>query len=84
MMKETEKKSLLLRVLNKIEVVGNKLPAPTIIFLVLAALVVALSAVGSLMGWNATGEILNTKTGELENTTITVFNLLSADGSVIC
>lgn len=80
MMKETEKKSLLLRVLNKIEVVGNKLPAPTIIFLVLAALVVALSAVGSLMGWNATGEILNTKTGELENTTITVFNLLSADG----
>lgn len=34
----------------------------------------------SLMGWNAAGEVLNPATGELEDTTITVFNLLSADG----
>lgn len=77
---EAEKKSLLLRVLNKIEIAGNKLPAPTIIFLCLAVIVVVLSFIGSLMGWNAAGEVLNTATGELENTTITVFNLLSADG----
>lgn len=78
--KETTKKSLMFRVLDAIEAAGNKLPAPTIIFLGLAVIVVVLSCLGSLMGWNATGEVLNAATGETEMTTFTVFNLLSADG----
>ena len=78
--KETTKKSFMFRMLDAMEVFGNKLPAPTIIFLSLAVIVVVLSFVGSLMGWNATGEVLNTATGEMEQTTFDVFNLLSADG----
>ncbi len=75
-----EKKSFMFRLLDAMEAFGNKLPAPTIIFLGLALIVVGLSFIGSLMGWNATGEVLNAATGETEVTTITVFNLLSVDG----
>ncbi len=57
MTKETEKKSFMLRLLNKIEVAGNKLPAPTIIFLSLAAIVVVLSVIGNISVQGATNDI---------------------------
>ena len=72
MAEEKEKKSLLNRVLDSIERAGNKLPDPITMFLGLAILVVILSAVCSVAGV--------TVVSPADNSTITVFNLLSIEG----
>jgi len=77
---ETKKRSGLLRFLDKIEAVGNKLPAPLTIFFFLAVFVVILSGIGAAMGWSATGEMYNTATGAVEETTIKVNSLFSISG----
>jgi len=41
-------------VLDWIEWVGNKLPEPAIIFVILAAIVIAVAAMGDAMGWKVT------------------------------
>lgn len=74
------KQSLVLRFLNRIEVVGNRLPPPSIIFVYLCAGIIVLSGIGGLMGWSATGMVLNTSTKELEETTLSVISLFSIDG----
>lgn len=66
------KKSRFSRVLDKIEVVGNKLPHPATLFLMMAVIVALLSWWASAVGLEAT----HPATGEL----ITVRNLLNADG----
>jgi aminobenzoyl-glutamate transport protein len=38
-------------ILDWIELVGNKLPEPALIFVILAALVIAIGALGSALGW---------------------------------
>ena len=66
------KTSLMQRFLNIIERGGNALPHPATLFLILALLVLVVSLIGHLLGWEithpATGEIVKTK------------NLLSAEG----
>lgn len=79
-MEKAVKKSFTFRMLDRIEAAGNKLPPPTIIFFCLAIGVVVLSLLGNMLGWSATGEVLNSATGTTEQITYTVFNLLSADG----
>lgn len=66
------KKSRFARVLDTIEVVGNKLPHPATLFLMMAVLVALLSWWASAVGLAAT----HPATGEV----IAVRNLLSADG----
>lgn len=66
------KKSRFARVLDTIEVVGNRLPHPATLFLMMAVLVALLSWWASAMGLQAT----HPATGEV----IAVRNLLSADG----
>ena len=66
------KKSRFARVLDTIEVVGNKLPHPATLFLMMAVLVALLSWWASAVGLAAT----HPATGEV----IAVKNLLSADG----
>lgn len=75
-----KKKSLLLRFLDKIEAAGNKLPHPMTIFFYLSVLVVVVSGIGSLMGWSATGEMYNSSTGVVEETTVNIVNLFSFSG----
>ncbi len=79
-MEKTKKKSLTLRFLDKIEVVGNRMPPPMMIFAALAGAMILISGIGALMGWSATGEIYNTKTQQIEETTITVVSLFSVKG----
>lgn len=67
-----EKKSLLNRFLNGVEIVGNKLPDPVSLFIILALITVALSAVLGAMGVEA----VHPGTGK----TIKVINLFSVDG----
>src|SRR5690554_534076 len=66
------KKNRLARALDTIEVVGNKLPHPATLFLMMAVLVALLSWWASAVGLQAT----HPATGEV----IAVKNLLSADG----
>lgn len=67
-----EKVGLLNRIMNGIEKVGNKLPEPTILFIILALLVVVLSAIFSAIGVTA----VHPGTGE----TLEVVNLMSKEG----
>ena len=60
------------RFLNGVEVVGNKIPDPIILFVVLTLAIVVLSWIGSIAGWSA----IHPQDGS----TVTVFNLLSAEG----
>jgi aminobenzoyl-glutamate transport protein len=66
------KKSRFARVLDTIEVVGNRLPHPATLFFMMAALVALLSWWASAAGLQA----LHPATGEI----IKVRNLLDADG----
>ena len=66
------KKSRFARVLDTIEVVGNRLPHPATLFLMMAAIVALLSWWASAVGLEAT----HPATGEV----IAVRNLLNADG----
>ena len=66
------KKSRFARVLDTIEVVGNKLPHPATLFFMMAALVALLSWWASAAGLEA----IHPATGEA----VKVRNLLSADG----
>lgn len=71
-MEETKKKSLMDRFLNTVEVAGNKLPDPATLFILLACIVLVLSAVFASMG----AEAVHPGTHKV----IKVVNLLSVDG----
>ena len=76
--KSTKKGSLYNRWLNKIEVIGNRLPHPIALFAVFSVAVVVISAICSILGVSATGELI--VNGELKETTVSVVSLLSKDG----
>ena len=69
---EGKKKSFVLRCLDGIEVVGNRLPPPMMIFIFLAAAIIVISGIGTALGWSATGEVYNTKSMQIEETTINI------------
>ncbi len=80
-MKNTQKKeSLYNRILNSIEVIGNKLPHPIALFAILTGAIVVISAICAAMGVSATGELISN--GELQETTITAVSLLTKEGLV--
>lgn len=66
------KKSLFARALDKIEIVGNKLPHPATLFLIMAAIVVLCSGIASYFNLHTIHPVTNE--------VISVNNLLSADG----
>ena len=53
------------RFLDAIEKVGNKVPHPAVIFLILIAIVVALSHVFYMMGVSVTYQVINPETHEV-------------------
>lgn len=69
---EKTKKSLMDRFLNAVEVAGNKLPDPATLFIILAVIVIILSAIFGSMGVSA----VHPGTGK----EIKVVNLLTVDG----
>jgi len=66
------RKSAFNKFLDFIEVLGNKLPDPSLLFIWFCALILVLSWIGAKFGWTA----VHPGTGK----EITVFNLLSAEG----
>lgn len=60
------------RWLTRLETVGNKLPDPAVLFIVMGMLILILSAIGGACGW----QVVNPANGE----TVAVVSLLTADG----
>ncbi len=73
-------KSSMQRFLDGVERVGNMVPHPVVIFLILIGIVIVLSAILSLFGTAVTMERINPDTHEIETTTTALRSLLDADG----
>jgi aminobenzoyl-glutamate transport protein len=77
------RKSLLQRMLDLVERVGNRVPHPVLIFLTLILLVIGLSHVLYLSGASVSYDVVNVETHEIERVTTKARSLLTADGVVL-
>lgn len=77
---QTAPKTVMQRFLDGIERVGNMVPHPVVIFLILIAIVIVLSAVLALFGAGVTMDRINPDTNEIEQATTEIRSLLDADG----
>ncbi len=68
------------KALDFIERVGNKVPHPAVIFVVLIGVVMVLSAIFGMLGTSVTFEQANPLTGDVDHVTATVRSLLDAEG----
>jgi len=66
--------------LDKIEQAGNRLPHPVTLFVILAGIIMVLSAVFASLGLSVTYETINTQTQEVIINTVAARSLLDADG----
>ena len=69
-------------ILNFIEKVGNALPHPATIFVILCGIIMVVSHVMAKMGVSVTYDALNMTTNQIEATTVTVKSLISSEGIV--
>ncbi len=68
------------KILDVVERVGNKVPHPVVIFLILIAFVIVLSHIFYAMGVAITYQVINPETHKLETQTTAARSLLTADG----
>lgn len=73
-------KSAMQKFLDVVEKVGNKVPHPAVIFLILIAIVVVLSQLLHMLGTSISYQVLNPETHKLETATTSAKSLLTADG----
>jgi aminobenzoyl-glutamate transport protein len=73
-------KTILQKLLDVVERVGNKVPHPAVLFFLLIAVVVLLSHALRLMGTSASYQRINPETHQVEQVTTAVNSLLAADG----
>ena len=76
----TAPKTAMQRFLDVVERVGNMVPHPVVIFLILIAIVIVLSALLGAVGTAVTFERINPETHEIETATTAIRSLLTADG----
>ena len=76
----TESKTTMQKLLDVVERVGNMVPHPVVIFLILIAIVIVLSVVLSAFGAAVSFERINADTNQIETATTEIRSLLSADG----
>lgn len=79
-MSKSNKDKRSIRWLNRIEKIGNALPDPAMLFVILAIAVIIISYFTSKAGLSVTYEGVNTETGVIEEITATAYNLLSVEG----
>lgn len=77
---EVAPRSVLQKVLDWIERVGNKVPHPVIIFLILIGLIMVLSAVFQAAGSSVTFEQAQLGADDVQTVTVAAQSLLDADG----
>lgn len=73
-------KSGMQKILDTVERVGNKVPHPVVIFLILIAIVIVLSHIFYLMGVAISYQVINPETHKLETQTTAARSLLTGDG----
>jgi aminobenzoyl-glutamate transport protein len=73
-------KTTMQRFLDAVEKVGNMVPHPVVIFLILIGLVIVLSAVLSTFGTAVSFQRINAETDQIETATTAIRSLLNADG----
>lgn len=73
-------KTTMQRFLDGVEKVGNMVPHPVVIFLILIGIVIVLSAVLGLFGAAVTFEQINPETHEVETASTAIRSLLSIEG----
>lgn len=73
-------KSLMQRILDVVETVGNKVPHPVIIFLILIAIVLVLSHILFMAGASVSYQVINPETHKVETATTAARSLLTASG----
>ena len=77
--KTKEKKGFILRALDTVERVGNGLPNPATIFIILTAAVIVISAICAACGVSVTYDFLDSKAGEINQMSVAVVSLLAPD-----
>ncbi len=77
---DTGEKSVMEKLLDVVERVGNKVPHPAVIFVLLIGLVMVLSHVFYLMGTMVSFQTINPATDAVEDVTASARSLLTADG----
>ena len=73
-------KTAMQRFLDGVEKVGNMVPHPVVIFLILIAIVIVLSALLGAFGASVSFERINADTQEIETASTEIRSLLNADG----
>lgn len=77
---EKKKVSLFNRFLNTVERAGNRLPHPIALFALFAVAIVVISGILSVIGFSEVGNLINSKTGEIEEQTFQVVSLFNLEG----
>ena len=75
-----EKKGIFAKILDSIEMIGNKLPHPMALFGLFCLTIMIISAIAAGLGISVEGELINRTTNTLEKQTITAISLLSKEG----
>jgi len=73
-------KTFLQKLLDGVEVVGNKVPHPAIIFLLMSAIVIVLSQLFHMLGTSVTYQVVDPVSHQVQTATATVNSLLTPDG----
>jgi aminobenzoyl-glutamate transport protein len=79
-LESTAPKTTMQKFLDTVEKVGNMVPHPVVIFLILIGIVIVLSAVLSLFGAAVTFERINAETHQVETASTAIRSLLNIDG----
>ena len=80
MTNEKKKEGFILRALDTVERVGNGMPDPVTLFIILVGIVIVASAICASLGVSVTYQSIDTASGQLQDVTVSAVNLLSADG----
>ena len=73
-------KTFLQKLLDGVEIVGNKVPHPAVIFLLMSAIVIVLSHLFHLLGTSVTYQVIDPVTHKAVESTAVVNSLLTAEG----
>ena len=79
MANDGQKKSMVLKALDTVERVGNRLPDPAVIFLILTGIVILVSALCGFLGLSVTYDFLDRTSGEITKMTVEAVSLLAPD-----
>ena len=79
-LKTETSKTAMQKILDAVERVGNKVPHPVVIFLILIAIVMVLSHILYVLGATVSYQVINPETDKVETATTAARSLLTADG----